>query len=98
MCVCVCVCVCVRVSAAVSQFHPRPIFKGKLKASAEKVNRKDKNIEIVVNTLLPVHLITSSLYYKNILMIISDDRKLRLYYKCFISPSLSLSDVSYDHT
>ncbi len=34
---------------------------------------------------------TSGLYYKIILMIVSDNRKLRLYYKCFISPSLSLS-------
>ncbi len=31
------------------------------------------------------------LYYKNILMIVSDNHKLCLYYKCFISPSLSLS-------
>ncbi len=29
----------------------------------------------------------SGLYYKNILTIASDDRKLCLYYKCFISPS-----------
>ncbi len=34
---------------------------------------------------------TSSLYYKIILTIISDNRKLCLYYKCFISPSLSFS-------
>jgi hypothetical protein len=33
----------------------------------------------------------SGLYYKNILTIISEDRKLCLYYKCFISPNLSLS-------
>ncbi len=33
----------------------------------------------------------SGLYFKNILMIVSDDRKLSLYYKCFIRPSLSLS-------
>ncbi len=33
---------------------------------------------------------TSGLYYKNNLMIASDARKLCLYYKCFISPSLRL--------
>ncbi len=35
--------------------------------------------------------VTHALYYKNILTIVSDNRMLRLYYKCFISPSLSLS-------
>ncbi len=33
---------------------------------------------------------TCGLYYENILTIVSDDHKLRLYYKCFISPSLRL--------
>jgi len=34
-----------------------------------------------------VYLFTSGLYYKNILAIVSDNCKLRLYYKCFISLS-----------
>jgi hypothetical protein len=34
---------------------------------------------------------TSGLYYKNILTIVSDNVKLCLYYKCLISPILSLS-------
>jgi len=33
---------------------------------------------------------TSGLYYKHIFTIVSDDRKWRLYYKCFISLCLSL--------
>ncbi len=33
----------------------------------------------------------SGLYYKNILTIVSDDRKCCLYYNCLISPNLSLS-------
>ncbi len=33
----------------------------------------------------------SGLYYKNILTIVSDDRKWCLYYKCFMCPSLRLS-------
>ncbi len=36
-------------------------------------------------------LIFCGMYYKNILMIVTDNRKLCLYYKCFISHSLSLS-------
>jgi hypothetical protein len=41
--------------------------------------------------LCHLEVISSGLYYKNILTIVSDDSKLRLCYKCFISPSLSLS-------
>ncbi len=39
------------------------------------------------------------LYYKNILTIVSNDCKLRLYFNCLISPSLIalVSIVSYDH-
>jgi hypothetical protein len=34
--------------------------------------------------------VPSGLYYKHIFMIVSDNRKRRLYYKCFISLNLSL--------
>jgi hypothetical protein len=33
---------------------------------------------------------SSGLYYKNILTIVSDDRKWSLYYKCSLTPSLSI--------
>jgi hypothetical protein len=36
-----------------------------------------------------VTYVACGLYYKNILMIVSADRKLCLYYKCFSSPSPS---------
>ncbi len=55
---------------------------------AKRVDHSTKNLKIGGSNPATD---TCGLYYKNILMIVNDNHKLRLYYKCYISPSLSLS-------